>query len=248
MKLTVRNASDADASAIVDLINPLIATGRTAMKHPVTLARQQAFIRDIAVDGVCLVAVDEPGRIVGRQVVAPVTDQAGKGVGEISTFVAIDLHRRGVGRQLTEAMFGAARAKGCKRLRAVIAPDNPTALAFYYAMDFRRASGGWPQITLAERSTEVTVLTPEQAAICDILVTMRMSGIDEPAVIAGHGASALAAAKALLSDAIDAPVDWRHASMDDALLVLANLLGKRYPWLTVKARAGVVGAYTFTWK
>ena len=248
MTLTVRPAIEADAASLVDLLNPLIAAGRSAMKHPVTLAEQQGFIREFPADGVCLVAVDEPGRIVGLQDVVPERGKAGKGVGDISTFVAIDLHRRGVGRQLTEAMFPAARARGCKRLRAVIPPDNPTALAFYYAMDFRRVSGGWPQITFAERSTDVVVLTPEQAAICEILAAMRMSGLDEPAVIARHGANALAATKALLAIAIDAPVDWRHASMDDALLVLANLLGKRYPWLTVKARAGVVGAYTFTWK
>jgi len=62
--------------------------------------------------------------------------------------------------------------------------------------------------------------------------------------------------KLTVSDASEADaasmVDWRHASMEDALLALAlalaKALAKRYPWLTVKARAGVVGACTLTWK
>ena len=143
MSLRVRSASEADAAGLVELLNPLIATGRLALKDPVTLGQQRAFIRDFPMDSAFLLAIDAHSRIGGFQIVVIAPGAPLKGLGEIATFVAIDLHRSGTGRALTEAMFGAAQAKGCKRLRALISVDDPTALAFY-AMDFRRASGGSP--------------------------------------------------------------------------------------------------------
>ena len=35
---------------------------------------------------------------------------------------------------------------------------------------------------------------------------------------------------------------------DSFLDVVANLMGKRYPWLSVKARASITSAYIYTYK
>ena len=58
-------------------------------------------------------------------------------VGVISTFVALDAQRQGVGRQLSAATFAAARELGFRKLSATIRADNPAALAFYQGLGFR---------------------------------------------------------------------------------------------------------------
>jgi L-amino acid N-acyltransferase YncA len=243
MSIIIRSAAQADAPGLAALLNPIIAAGRLIRKQATTEAEQRAFLLGFPADGLLLVATDG-GRVVAMQSASP----PDRGAGDSLTFVDMERQRQGIGRALTEAMLGPARAKGCKQLRAAIPNGNPWALAFYYAMDFRRIGGDWPQDIVAARSTEAIRLAPDQATACRILEQMRLSGIDEADVAARHGPTALAAAKAILADAIDAPVDWRHASMDEALSVLSNLLGKRYPWLSVKARASIASAYMFTYK
>jgi len=57
-------------------------------------------------------------------------------VGEISTFVALDAHRHGVGQSLCQAMFTTAKELGYLKLRATVRGDNPYALAFYRSQGF----------------------------------------------------------------------------------------------------------------
>ncbi len=57
-------------------------------------------------------------------------------VGEISTFVALSAHRRGVGRTLGGATLTAAGELGFRKLLATIRADNPQAVSFYRGLRF----------------------------------------------------------------------------------------------------------------
>jgi len=53
---------------------------------------------------------------------------------------------------------------------------------------------------------------------------------------------------AIYSDAMNAPVDWKIATIDSALPILHELLDTKYPWLSAKARAKLNYAFIMTWK
>lgn len=140
MDCIIRPAEKRDAADMVALLNPIIAAGiYTAMNEPVTLTDQLEFVHTFPARGVFLVAVHpDTGQIMGMQDVVPLSDEsAWRHVGAISTFVALNAQRQGIGAQLCAAMFEAARAKGFRKLSATIRADNPHAVAFYLRQGFR---------------------------------------------------------------------------------------------------------------
>jgi L-amino acid N-acyltransferase YncA len=64
------------------------------------------------------------------------TSKVFRHVGEISTFVALDSQRQGVGQSLCQATFKAVKAQGFLKLRATVRGDNPRAVSFYQSQGF----------------------------------------------------------------------------------------------------------------
>ena len=130
-----------DAAAIVELLNPLIRAGTyTVMDEPVSVDEQIDFIRGFPERGVFNVAVrDADQRLLGLQDVVPIAPGSGafEHVGVISTFVYLDSHGRGIGRNLSEATFPAAKKLGFIKISAAIRADNPRAVSFYLSQGFR---------------------------------------------------------------------------------------------------------------
>ncbi len=142
MNLSVRPATEEDAGSIVELLNPIIRAGKyTAMDQEISVADQAAFIRDFPKRGVYNVAVsNENQKVVGIQDVQPafpVFLNAFKHVGNIGTFVSLDMHRSGVGRNLCETTFKQAKEQGFLKLTAMIRADNPLAVLFYQNQGFK---------------------------------------------------------------------------------------------------------------
>lgn len=138
---TIRPVREEDSASIVELLNAIIAAGTyTIMDRPVTEREQAEFLRSFPSRGVFLAAVGkESGRVLAIQDVQPLRADAAvlDHVGEVSTFVALDCRRKGVGRSLSQATFEAARRKGFRKIHASIRADNPGAVAFYEAQGFR---------------------------------------------------------------------------------------------------------------
>jgi L-amino acid N-acyltransferase YncA len=140
MKVTVQPVRESVAATIVDILNPIITAGRYSVMQETSIEDQIEFIRSLGKRGIYHLAVDEDsGRGLGIQEVLPEPwgIPAFQHVGEIGTFVALDAHRLGIGHQLSEATFRAAREHGFLKLRAVIRADNPQAIAFYLQQGFR---------------------------------------------------------------------------------------------------------------
>ena len=140
MDWSIRDVRETDAASIVALLNPIIDAGiYTAMEGPLTVADQVAFVRGLPERGVYHVAVAAGSdEAIGIPDVLPAEEPEGASavVGEISTFVGLGWHRRGIGRALCEATFRAAIGKGYRRLVATIRSDNRQAVEFYRAMGF----------------------------------------------------------------------------------------------------------------
>ncbi len=149
MELVIRRAREADSALMIELLNPIIrAGGYTVMDEPLTLDEQVEFIRSFPRQGAFLVAFSAStgsahgagvGKLLGMQDVVPLSPGSPVfgHVGVISTFVALEARRQGVGRQLSAATFQAARELGFRKLCAAIRGDNPAALTFYQGLGFR---------------------------------------------------------------------------------------------------------------
>ncbi len=142
MDFSIRFAREADAASMVALLNPIIQAGvYTVMDEPVTLDGQIEYIRQFPQHGIFLVAVrDDGGEVLGMQDVIPMSkgSKVFRHVGEISTFVALEVRGQGIGRRLCQATFGEAKRRGFRKLSAAIRADNPRAVAFYRGQGFRR--------------------------------------------------------------------------------------------------------------
>ncbi|MEM7245867.1 MAG: GNAT family N-acetyltransferase [Acidobacteriota bacterium] len=146
----VRPVTEDDAPAIVTLLNPIIRQGSlTAITEPITVDDQLQFIRELPERATYLLAQDEGGRLLGIQDVLPGADD---GTGAISTFVALDAQRHGVGRALSRATFRAALEHGHRRLTATLRSDNPGAFAFYRRQGFELVAELPGYLRLGERT------------------------------------------------------------------------------------------------
>lgn len=141
MEFSVRTVREEDAESIIELLNPIIqAGGYTIMDEQLSVDDQLDFIRGFPKQGVFNVAVcNESQEIVGIQDVAPIStgSNAFKHVGEISTFVSLNLRRQGIGRRLSQATFREARAQGFLKICATVRADNLQAVSFYLSQGFR---------------------------------------------------------------------------------------------------------------
>jgi L-amino acid N-acyltransferase YncA len=138
MDLFIRKVIEADAVAIIALLNPIIQLGTyTVMDEPFSVEDQIEFIRSFPSRGIYHIAVDNNQKAVGIQDVMPISSSnVFKHVGEISTFVALDAQKQGVGQSLSRATFQAAKELGFLKLRATVRADNPYALSFYQSQGF----------------------------------------------------------------------------------------------------------------
>ena len=139
MEISIRLVKETDAAPIVALLNPIIEAGiYTAMTESFSVEDQLDFIRTFPERGIYHIAMDEESqKALGIQDVLPISNSdVFKHVGEISTFVALDAHRHGIGQSLCRATFTAAKELGYLKLCATVRGDNPHALTFYRSQGF----------------------------------------------------------------------------------------------------------------
>lgn len=138
MDYHIRTATQDDAPSIIAMLNPIIAAGcYTTMTEPLTVESQRQWMRSVANVGVINLAI-AGDRVLGIQSVEPHSRklQVVKHVCDISTFVALDAHRQGIGRTLAADTFAGARRLGYSKIVAMIRADNPGAVQFYQRIGF----------------------------------------------------------------------------------------------------------------
>jgi len=139
MALTVRTARQADAAAMAELINAIIAIGgTTAYEDPFDAASMDAAYISLPQLVSCFVA-ETDGGIVGFQGLMrsfDPDDPLPDGWATIGTFARVGLTQRGVGGALFAATLQAARDAGISVIDATIRADNTGGLAFYSRQGF----------------------------------------------------------------------------------------------------------------
>ncbi len=134
--LLIRAVTRADAPALAELLNAVIAAGgTTALEVPFTPeALDETYLTGPNVH-CCFVVEDEDGALLGFQTLGR-TPGLPEDVGDIGTFAAIGAARRGIGSELLEATGPRAVELGLKALNATIRSDNVGGLAFYSGQGF----------------------------------------------------------------------------------------------------------------
>ena len=134
--MILRPATPADAPAMAELLNAIIAIGgTTAHQHPFTADRMVVhYIGGPSVLS-CILA-EEAGRLLGFQGLER-WEGLPDGWADIGTFVAPGLQRGGVGAALMAATLAAARQAGIATINATIRADNAPGLGFYARHGFR---------------------------------------------------------------------------------------------------------------
>lgn len=139
MSLTVRPAAPADAQAMADLLNAIIAIGgTTAYETPFDAARMEAEFISLPQLVSCFVA-EADGAIVGFQGLMRAfdpDDPLPQGWATIGTFARVGLQRGGIGTALFSHTVEAARMAGIAVIDATIRADNTGGLAFYAGRGF----------------------------------------------------------------------------------------------------------------
>ncbi|WP_172298549.1 GNAT family N-acetyltransferase [Pseudoruegeria sp. HB172150] len=131
----VRRAGTADAGAMAELLNEIIAIGgMTAITEPVDGATLTEWMRSDE-RSIWHVAEDEGGEVLGFQWVDP-HPKMGPEVAQIATFARVGRTGLGIGSKLFEATKAAAKQAGYGWINAEIRADNPSGLTYYQSRGF----------------------------------------------------------------------------------------------------------------
>ncbi len=139
MTLATRAAVPADAAAMAELINQIIAAGgTTAYEQPFDADAMRAEYVASA-DRISCTVAERDGQLLGFQGLFWPHDPADPmpdGWAIIATFARVGQTGAGIGRALFAVTLAAARAAGVKTIDATIRADNTGGLAYYTRMGF----------------------------------------------------------------------------------------------------------------
>lgn len=139
MKIKIRKVQIEDAQDILKILNPIIRAGKfSSMTEENSLEEQVSFIKNLAPKAVYNLAYDaESYEIVGIQDILPQNEIFNE-VGEISTFVNLELRNKNIGNNLMTQSLKDAKLIGYKKILAIIRNDNSQAIRFYQKNNFRK--------------------------------------------------------------------------------------------------------------
>lgn len=148
--ITIRTASPDDAESVARIYNEAIlsrvATFETTLK---STDERVEWIRVHGARYPILVAVGEPGDVVGWATLAPFSERACySGIGYFSVYVDSRMRRAGVGRRLLLALVQDARRRGYWKLLSGIFETNAASRALC-------AACGWREVGVYERHAQL---------------------------------------------------------------------------------------------
>ena len=160
--LTVREATVADATGIVDVFNPIIESGLyTSILTPFSVEEEEQYIRNLSERAMLHIAVlSTEGRVVGFQGLQPFPAHTGAWahIGIIGTFVDEAFRRQGVSKRLFAATLQAAPARGYEKILTYVRADNPAALSAYAAQGFTVVGVSARHTKLADRYVDEIII------------------------------------------------------------------------------------------
>jgi phosphinothricin acetyltransferase len=136
----IRDATEADLPAILDLYNALIATTTVAWRDdPSTREEQARGLADRTAAGYPTLIAEDDGQVVGYTCCTTFRSDRFPGyrhTAELTVHVRGDRHGGGIGSALIEALIERARAIDLHVLVAAVDADNDSSIRFHEALGF----------------------------------------------------------------------------------------------------------------
>jgi L-amino acid N-acyltransferase YncA len=162
MDLFIREARPDDAEAIVNVLNPIIETGRyTVFDTPLTVEFEREYLENYPQRGVFHVAeTQSEQKIVGWQSMEPFAlyTRAFDHVGVIGTYVALSHQRQGIGTRLAQATFKAAKHKDYEKIFTYVRADSAQSLTFYLKLGFRIVGTAQQQAKIGQKYVDEIII------------------------------------------------------------------------------------------
>ena len=140
--LRIRDGSDDDLPAILDIYNHAIATTTAVFSYrPHTLDMRREWFAEKRAKGHPVLVADMDGAVAGFATYGPFRAwPAYRYSVEHSVYVAAPARRRGVARQLVTALLARARAQEFHVVIGGIVAENDASLALHAALGFERVA------------------------------------------------------------------------------------------------------------
>ena len=161
MSIHVREARVEDARGIIQVLNPIIeARANSVLTVTFSEEQEREFIEQFPRRGIFHVAVGDDETIVGFQTVEPFATYtpAFDHVGTIGTFVSMSHQKQGIGKNLFQATFQLAIAKGYEKLFAYVRADNTVGLAAYLGQGFNKIGIAQKHAKIGERYVDEMII------------------------------------------------------------------------------------------
>ncbi|HMF74579.1 MAG TPA: GNAT family N-acetyltransferase [Bryobacteraceae bacterium] len=136
----VRRATEADAGAIVEVLEGIVSERvYSAIERPWPVEEQRRYLVSLSPREAFHVAETDEGTVVGYQsldLYSPILHSMAH-VAQLGTFLRPDARRRGVGQTLFQASVRFARVHGFSKIVIQVRASNAGAQAFYGRLGFR---------------------------------------------------------------------------------------------------------------
>ena len=149
--MKIRDATQSDLPAIVDIYNVAIATRiSTAQLEPVSLESRRDWLKEHSPDKHPFWVTEHDGEVVGWLSLKPFIARAAyRGTAELSVYVDERHRRHGIGRALLEKAIAEARSLGIGAFVGLIFAHNEPSLRLFSELGFARW-GLLPRVALLD--------------------------------------------------------------------------------------------------
>ena len=161
MEFRVRRATEADAEAMVEVLEGIVSERiYTAIERPWSASKQRQYLLSLSPREVFHVAEIDQGTVLGYQsleLYSPIFHSMAH-VAQLGTFLRPDARRRGVGRALFQASLKFAGERDFSKIVIQVRSSNSGAQAFYRQLGFRECGRLSRQVRTREHEDDEVIM------------------------------------------------------------------------------------------
>jgi L-amino acid N-acyltransferase YncA len=157
----VRRATEADAEAIVEVLEGIVSERiYTAIEKPWSVDQQRRYLHSLSAREAFHVAEIDQRTVIGYQsldLYSPILHSMAH-VAQLGTFLRPDVRRRGVGQALFQASLNFAREHNFSKFVIQVRSSNLGAQAFYRHLGFRECGRLRGQVRIHEHEDDELIM------------------------------------------------------------------------------------------
>ena len=161
MKFVIRTATEADAAAIIAILEGIASEQiYTAIDKPWSADQQRRYLKSLSPRETIHLAETEREGVCGYQVLdlwAPTLDSMAH-VGQLGTFLRTEWRRQGIGQALFETTVEFARKQDFRKFVIQVRSSNVPAQSFYGRLGFRACGRLARQVRIGQQEDDEIIM------------------------------------------------------------------------------------------